>query len=149
MIKDTLSNAGKYCGISEGIKKALLYLSEIDEEINDGKYLIDGENFYVNINAYTTKDSADWEVHKKYIDVQFVISGEEKIGICDIALCKDKIPYDKEKDIAFLSGGYGDYITMKSGDFMVIFPEEIHKPGMKINETCKVKKAVIKLAIDY
>ena len=150
MIKDSLINAEKYYNLSEGIKKALCYIKEQNlSALADGKYLIDGEKFYININTYTTKDSADWELHKKYIDIQYIISGEEKIGLCSRKYSSDKIPYVPERDIEFLDGAGGDYITMETGDFMIILPDEIHKPGVKCNTNTTMKKAVIKLAIDY
>ena len=150
MIKDSLVNAEKYYNLSAGIKKTFLYIKENDlQSMADGKYMIDGAKLYINVNTYTTKDSADWEVHKKYIDVQYIISGEEKIGICNKEICTDKISYDKDRDIEFFDGDGGDFITMKTGDFMVIFPDEIHKPGMKLNSNSRMKKAVIKLAVDY
>ncbi len=150
MIKDTLENVKRYYTLSDGIKKALLYIKENDlSNKADGKYLIDGEKLYINIDTYTTKNSADWEAHRNYIDIQYVVSGEEKIGICCDDYCIEKQSYDEVHDIEFFDGGNGDYITMRTGDFMVIYPHELHKPGIKLNDNIQVKKAVIKLAVDY
>ena len=150
MIKDSLSNANRYYNLSNGIKKGLEYLQTNDiSQIADGKYEIDGEKLFINVNSYQTKDNADWESHTKYIDIQFIKIGEEKIGICSRQDCETKIEYDTIKDIEFLSGEKGDYYTMKPQDFMIIYPDEIHKPGIKINENIYVKKAILKVAVGY
>ena len=150
MIKDKLSNANRYYSLSQGIKEGLEYLQANDiSKMEDGKYEIIGDKLFINVNSYTSKDSADWESHTKYIDIQFVKIGEEKIGICDRKDCINKISYDEQKDIEFLTGEKGDFYTMESGDFMIIYPDEIHKPGIKVKENKYVKKAILKVAIGY
>ena len=149
MIKDKLINAERYFNLSSGIKKGLEFLKENDISLlDDGKYPIDGDKLFINVNSYNSKDSADWELHKKYIDIQFIKEGEERIGICDISDCEEKIPYSEDKDIEFLSGKTGDYYTMKPYDFMIIYPLEVHKPGIKVNERIFVKKAILKVLVE-
>ena len=148
MIKDKLSNAERYYTLSEGIREGLEYLKQNDISLlEDGKYEINGAELFINVNSYTTKDTADWETHKKYIDIQYIKQGKEKIGICDKETCTTKTPYNAEKDIEFLTGESGEFYTMEPEDFMIIFPEEAHKPGIKVNENIYVKKAILKVAI--
>ncbi len=150
MIKDSIDRAELYYNLSDSVKRALSYVRDTNwAKIENGKYLIDGEKLYININSYKTKDLGDWEAHKQYIDIQYLISGEEKIGISRLDCCNSKIPYNTERDIEFYDGDCGDYITMRPGDFMIIYPHELHKPGIKSKDNIEVKKAVIKLAIDY
>lgn len=150
MIKDKLSNASRYYGLSEGIKQGLEYLKANDIlSMEDGKYEINGDKLFININSYNSKDSADWESHTKYIDIQFIRVGEEKIGICERKDCVSKTDYNSEKDIEFLTGDRGDFYTMEPEDFMIIFPDEIHKPGIKVNDNVYVKKAILKVAVGY
>ena len=150
MIKDKLSNANRYYNLSRGIKEGLEYLKANDiSKMEDGKYEINGENLFINVNSYNSKDFADWESHTKYIDIQFIRVGEEKIGICERKDCISKTDYNSEKDIEFLTGDKGDFYTMGSGDFMIIYPDEIHKPGIKVKDNKYVKKAILKVAVEY
>ena len=71
-----------------------------------GKYqLIEGEAFAM-ISEYDTKEpeNAKWEAHKKYIDLQYVINGEEQMGILPLADAKNALEYNDQKDLIF----YGD-----------------------------------------
>lgn len=150
MIKDKLSNANRYYNLSKGIKEGLEYLKNNDiSNIPNGKYEINGDKLFININSYNSKNDADWESHTKYIDIQYIKIGEEKIGICERKDCVTKTNYDEEKDIEFLSGEKGEFYTMEQEDIMIIFPGELHKPGIKVNENMYVKKAIIKVAVGY
>ena len=150
MIKDKLSNASRYYNLSKGIKEGLEYLIANDiSQMEDGKYEINGDKLFINVNSYNSKDFADWESHTKYIDIQYIKIGEEKIGICSREDCLSKTAYDENKDIEFLTGDNGDFYTMASGDFMIIYPDEIHKPGIKVKENNYVKKAILKVAVEY
>ena len=80
MIKDKLLNSSAYYNLSERIKIGLFWLENTDlKNIADGKYLIDGDNVYASVQTYDTKDDVKYESHRRYIDIQYMIDGEEKI----------------------------------------------------------------------
>ena len=146
MIKDLLCNYKNYRELDKNLVKGLEFLSNTDWElINDGKHIISDE-IYVNIQTYVTKDDADFEAHREYIDIQYIISGEELIGVTDYKKCETTIPYDKEKDIEFLSGE-GFYENLLKGEFMILYPNDSHKPSISIDKKSpqKVRKAVVKV----
>ena len=88
MIKDNLKYANLYYGISEGLKQGFEWLKHNSlENMSDGKYNI-SENIYANIQSYETKDNALYEAHRKYIDIQYMISGEEFIGQANYLECE-------------------------------------------------------------
>lgn len=149
MIKDSLNNYDKYTDLSSNIIKGLKYLKNTDFNLlNDGKYFIDGENLYVNIQTYITKSNADYEAHRDYADIQYIISGQENIGVTDYTTCYTTIEYNKENDIEFLNG-HGDFIKMDTGDFMILYPDDAHKPSISIDikSPQKVRKAVVKVKL--
>ncbi|MCD8377234.1 MAG: YhcH/YjgK/YiaL family protein [Candidatus Gastranaerophilales bacterium] len=150
MIKDNISNINSYNLLNERIRAGLNYLSEANfSQISDGKHNIDGENLFVNIQTYTTKSDADFEVHRKYIDIQYIISGSEYIAVTDLNTCSTVIEYDENRDIEFLKGG-GEFIKLSQGEFMILYPQDAHKPSisLNINSPAQVRKAVIKVAIN-
>ncbi|GEM_PF-171044 len=106
-----------------------------------------GNNLFINVESYETKDrrTRRFEVHKKYIDIQCILEGEEIIEISD----KDMIlvnKYDENRDIAFYrSYTKGEEFRMKEGECLVIPQNEIHMPCLISDTKSTVKKAVIKV----
>lgn len=147
MIIDNIKNAEQYFSYGERFQKALEFLSATDITLlENGTHELDGKNIYAMISEYDTKPLTEgkWESHKKYYDVQFVATGEEKIGY----VFKDKVKllkdYDAETDF-MLWKGEGDFLTVKAGDFLILGPDDIHMPSIQINGPSKVKKVVIKV----
>ena len=150
MIKDCLKNANLYYGLSEGIKIGLEWLKNADlKTIKDGRYEIEGSLVYANVQTYETKDQAKYESHKRYIDVQYVVEGKEKIGVCDKSKCKTCVEYDEIKDIEFYDNtGDDEWQIIYKGEFIILYPHEAHKPSIKYTQNSIVKKVVVKVAVD-
>ena len=149
MIIDKLANSDLYCFENKRIKAAIDFLKETDfSKIEDGKYEIDGENIYYIKTKYLTKqtDEAQLEAHKKYIDVQYVFKGIEKVGYAPLMSQKVFKEYDSENDY-MLFDEECDYLNFREGMFAVFFPEDLHKPGININGPEEVIKIVIKVKI--
>lgn len=126
--------------------EGLVYLNSVDfTKIEDGRHEIN-ENMYVNVQTYQTKDDALFEAHRDYIDIQYVIEGEEKIGVTPYSQCTEAITYDKEKDIEFLNG-HGEFYPLHKGEYMILYPQDAHKPSISLNNQSTVRKAVVKVKI--
>ena len=100
MILDYLKNAKLYYGVSEGLEKGFKFLQENDfSKMEPGRYEIDGSNVYAMVQQYDTKliENCRWEAHRKYIDIQYIVSGKEKMGYSNIKNMKE-IEYKEEKD---------------------------------------------------
>ncbi len=148
MITDNINNAYKYYYLSPAIKQGLEFLSSNNlKSFEPAKYLLDKENIYVNIEEYTTRTSSNIEAHREYIDIQFIITGEENIGVCNLDNLTPVSEYNQEKDIVFYNGK----ITLnhiKQSEFMILFPEDAHLPCQMVdNNPSSVKKAVVKIKI--
>jgi biofilm protein TabA len=87
------------------------------------------------------------EVHQIYTDIQYMISGREAIGYAALENQAVEIPYDLEKDIAFLSAETSP-IILNPGMIAVFFPHDIHRPGIQIDGPEKIKKVVVKVKLD-
>ncbi len=148
MIIDKLKRAEIYYPLSDGIRSGLEWLLAADlKTVSDGKYIIN-DRVFVNIQTYMPKESAPFEAHKEYIDIQYMISGEERIGVADISQCSSSVPYDKERDIEFLvCSSQPNLQCLREGDFILLFPHDAHQPSVILNSREKVKKAVVKVRI--
>jgi YhcH/YjgK/YiaL family protein len=147
MIIDKIENAHLYKELSKRIEKAFEYIKATDlKKINPGKYEIDGENIFALISEYKTKSEQEGklEAHRKYIDVQYVISGEEKMGYVPLNGQQILEPYKEENDIIFFTGDKS-FTKVSSGMFAIFFPEDVHMPGITTKESLSVKKLVIKV----
>ena len=146
MIKDLIANYKKYEDISSELKKGLEIIVNADfNSLPDGRHVY-SDDIYMNIQTYVTKQDADYEAHRDYADIQYIISGEEKIGVTPYSLCSPKIPYNKDKDIEFLTGE-GQYIPLREGEFMILLPKDAHKPSITLDNSCEVRKAVVKVRL--
>ena len=147
MIKDRIENAKTYFLLGEGVKKGFQWLIENDlKTLNTGRYYIDNERVYANVDEYQTKDDAKYEAHRKYIDIQYMVSGEELVGVTDISNCTTCIDYDSERDLEFFEAK-DEFQTLRTGEFLIFYPHDAHKPCIKIKENKPCKKVVVKVAI--
>ncbi len=152
MIFDQLKNADRYSGLSENIALALRYLRETDlGGLGAGKFEIDGQRVWAIVEKYTPKDHAlaVWETHRRYVDVQYLISGREQMGWrplrADLAIEK---AYHAEGDFTYYDTA-GGLFEIRAGEFVIYYPEDVHGPGLATDddEQLEVHKIVIKCLI--
>ncbi|WP_240415718.1 YhcH/YjgK/YiaL family protein [Paenibacillus periandrae] len=115
-----------------------------------GCFEIKGDQLYATIMEFDTKPMQEQlaEKHEKYIDVHYLIEGEETIGWSalrdDAAAAK---PYDSEQDYVLYEPSADELLLqLKPGMYAVFFPNDIHRPGM--GQQTKIKKAVVKIHVD-
>ena len=99
------------------------------------------------IQQYDTKplEQGRWEAHRRYMDLQVVMQGIEKIGVADIEHLEQG-EYDANRDFLPLFG-QGDFLTLQAGDFVLLMPEDAHMPGMAVSSPSPVWKIVIKIMV--
>lgn len=149
MIIDKIENAHLYKNLGERISKSFEYIKTTDlKNLPAGKYQIDGENIFALVSEYKTKPEQEGklEAHKKYIDVQYVIEGEELMGYSPLGLQQILEPYKEENDIVFFTGEKS-FTKVSSGMFAIFFPEDVHMPGITKGKISDVKKLVIKCLV--
>lgn len=148
MIIDRIGNSHLYHTIHPRFKHAFDYIHQINvDTIPAGRYEIDGEAMYALIQEYNTKlkEQGIWEAHRRYIDLQYVVQGIEGIGYANINQLAQG-GYDARRDFLPLHGE-GDLITVHSGSFVLLLPEDAHMPGMAVGSPAPVKKVVIKIEV--
>lgn len=147
MIVDNIKNAPLYYDLNDRIKTALKYLEKTDlKNLPCGKHEISGDDIFIIVEEYNSKpiEQGKWEAHRKYIDIQIVIKGEEKLGYTNVNNIRTIVEYDADKDILFGKGD-GSFINASAKDFLIFTPEDAHMPGIAISSPSPVKKAVVKV----
>ncbi len=119
-------------------------------DLNTGRYELEGENLFVNVDEYVTRNEevTKYEAHKKYADIQYLVKGEEKIGVLPLDKTTITSPYNSEIDAAFSETSLNIYRIASSDRFFIFFPNDAHRPGVKTDENQKVRKVVVKVRID-
>lgn len=132
-------------------QKAFAFIKNTNlDSLPKGKYPIDGDNVFASVTEDPTKDfdKTNWESHRKYCDLQIVVSGTEKMGRCQVSLATVTKPYDEKKDVANYSAT-GDMITVTTHHFMIFTPSEAHRPNITPGGNKVVKKCVIKVKVGH
>jgi biofilm protein TabA len=115
------------------------------------KFKLDGDKLTVSITEGPLKEpeAGKWEAHKKYMDIQFVISGKEKMGLAPLVKATVTEAYNDAKDVAFFSVTKLDctWFEVPAGTMVFFFPNDAHCPSLKTPDCDKVKKVVIKVLI--
>jgi YhcH/YjgK/YiaL family protein len=150
MILDKLENSDFYSSISKNLKTGFDFLKSTNlESINTGRHEIDGDMIFALVSEYDSKKPEDCrlESHRIYTDIQYIVSGKELIGFETLRNQEATSEYVPEKDIAFYLGE-GTPLLIEAGMFAVFFPQDVHRPCIKVDQSEKVKKVVIKVKIN-
>lgn len=152
MICDPLTNARLYENLHPGLKIGLKLLADSAFlSLPDGRHLIDGERLIAMPQRYETRlaSAGKWESHRRYIDIQYMVQGEELMGWANTSLLKVTEPYDAARDVAFHEGA-GSLIHVPAGYFAIFYPDDAHKPCLAVNgRPSAVRKVVLKVALEW
>ena len=147
MIIDHIDNYKNYENLGIKIALALTHISESDFNNKEpGRYDIDGDDIFVGVNDYNTKDASECrlEGHRKYIDVQYIANGSEIMGYAPLSGQEPIDEYNVKKDLMFFEGD-ASFVKLDKGMFAIFFPQDLHMPGT--GDGGAVRKIVVKIKI--
>ena len=128
--------------------KAFEYLKNTNlQGAATGRVPIDGDNVYAVITEVPTKDydKTAFESHRNYIDLHYMIAGEEKMSKTPWAPLPIDRPYNERGDITYYAGGEGPIYTVPQNSFMIFFPSDGHRANITPGGNKVVKKVVVKI----
>ena len=143
-----LKDLKRYFGLSKEIDEAISYVLNTDlMSLELGRYELD-DNVVVNRQQYFGKTDPFAESHINFIDLQIVLKGKEKMGYADLSNPTVRVmeDYDPNIDLAKYYVTDECFYEMSADSFALIFPEDIHRPGMKVDEEM-IEKVVVKIRI--
>jgi len=112
----------------------------------DGRTEI-GNGIFVSVASFTTKESNIYEAHRKYADIHYIISGEEKILTAPVSAMSVTEEYNGERDIVLGECREGEEHIIASGQYCITMPGEAHSPGRSVTSPAPVRKAVFKVPV--
>lgn len=148
MILDKLGQASRYESMHPLFAQAFAVLRSTDwaAEPAGRRELVPGRLMAIVADGEGRGPArARLETHEQFIDIQYVVAGEDSIGwshISDAGLSAES--YSAEKDIAFFKGAPRAWITVPPGHFAIFFPEDAHAP---LAGHGSLRKVVVKAAV--
>ena len=149
MIVTNREHALDYLGLNDRLDKALRFIADTDiAALADGNHLIDGEDVRVKVQHMQTKplEMAKLEAHNDFADIQMLLDGSECIGWCFRTDALTETEATPERDIYFYDGDFAK-LTLRPGQFVIVFPDDVHAPGLAVDEPETIRKAVFKVKL--
>lgn len=132
MIFDKLCNADRYAALHPLFAAAFDYLRFTDfSQIENGRYPLQGEQLIAIVEGAQgrSRENAPLERHRRYIDIQFVLSGKDEMGWRPVSECQQATcNHSEERDIQFFRDVPASWISTPPGAFCIFFPEDAHAP---------------------
>lgn len=151
MIYDKIDNIDIYAGVSDDSCLGLEWLRNVNSEVENSVYEIN-PSVKTIVSEYTTKEYNEngYEAHRDYIDIQFLISGEEKICCLPLEYLEEIKPYNEEIDAAFYEDATAkpQELMIGNGYFTILYSQDGHMPQMCVKEPIVVKKVVVKVKLE-
>ncbi|MDQ6423495.1 YhcH/YjgK/YiaL family protein [Paenibacillus sp. LHD-117] len=132
------------------LRTAVGYLAETDFlKLDDGKYPIQGDEIYAMVMTISSKPASEQpaEKHETYVDIHLLLEGTEVIGWqFDDGSEMPSQSYDSEKDYALYAELKNEsFLLLQPGMFVVLFPEDLHRPGLTESAASGIRKVVVKI----
>jgi YhcH/YjgK/YiaL family protein len=150
MIIDRLANGSPLFALPPRLARALEYLRTTDmRAVPLGRHDLDGDHLFALVQEYTTRpaDQCVWEAHRRYVDVQFVVTGAERMGVANLGQMREREAYDSARDVAFFEPG-SEFVTIRAGMFAIFGPEDVHSPCHAAGQPGVVRKVVVKAMLN-
>ena len=154
MIFSSLANLGANVLSGERVAKALAFLAREDlAGLEGGRHEICGDEVFANVQEIVTvpADEKDYEAHRRYADIHYVISGTELIGVAPVGECAPVGEFSEADDFGlFAPGGRESWVVVRPGELVVTPPCDAHKPGCCPcgTEPAPLKKICVKVLVD-
>ncbi|MDH3346299.1 MAG: YhcH/YjgK/YiaL family protein [Kiritimatiellaceae bacterium] len=147
MILDTLTNAAKYANFKHGMSEAFGFLNQPElADLPEGQYEIIGDRVFAIVAHEIGRNASDGklEAHRRYVDIQYVVSGNESMGWSPHEGLSIATKYDSEKDVEFFKGESQSVVHVPPGSFAIFLPSDAHMP---LIGNGPIHKVIIKVAV--
>jgi|GEM_PF-247166 YhcH/YjgK/YiaL family protein len=132
---------------------AFEFLASLDEDAEEKKYPLRGEDIFARVMSYQTKsmEEAVLEAHRNYVDIQAIVRGHEYIDWYPVNRLEVKTSYDAVKDVEFYQHSVPSSarVELVAGNFALLYPQDAHMPQLRVGDVAEtVKKVVLKVRVD-
>ena len=146
MIVCPWKDLGRYTAVVPGLEEAMKVVAELTDYTPRTIPLSDGNRIMVQQATTKTAEGAKFEAHRNYLDIQYIVKGEEYVGWAPLETLEMEGEYNAAKDKATLVG-HADFMRIGEGYCYVVYPEDAHIPGTYLENPCDIIKLVVKLKV--
>lgn len=152
MIYDRLTRIDTYRALSPAFHTAIAFLRSTNlANLPEGRTEIDGERVFGVVHEYHTSPngSSRWESHRRYIDLQLILAGQERMLVADLDTLTEATPFDPSRDVSFYAGSRRAIaVDAQVDDFLIFFPHDGHRATIAVDDPGRVRKLVLKIAVE-
>ena len=146
MILCPWKDLNRYADLLPGLEEAVALINSLQDWSVATYPLSNGNKVLIQQGTTKAAEAALGEAHREYLDIQYILEGQETVGWAPVENLTLEGEFDTAKDKGKYSGEY-DYVLVKAGHCYVVFPEDGHKPGVHLDTPANFKKAVVKLKV--
>lgn len=152
MIFDSIKNRRIYEALSPDFTVAFDFIERASREgLATGTYELDGKRIYAMVQEYETKQPSEarLEAHRKYLDIQYIDKGRERMDLTLLAKATVSEPYDEARDVAFFADApIPVSAVLTDGEFGIFYPCDVHKPSLSAEDgRTRVRKILVKIEV--
>jgi len=152
MIFDRLTNHHLY-NLGKAWQEAFQFLAALTPEIKNGKHYLRGDDLFAIVMGYRTQpaETGELEAHRRYLDIQMLLSGREGVVCHNLADLQVLQPYDPVTDAELyqIPPIAPARFILSPGSFLALFPHDAHMPCLTLDHGPEpVRKVVVKLAVE-
>ena len=147
----TIGTEYKYDLANAAFRTAFAFLNRDDLATLPEGWVELGNGVRADVQRYTTSPAAElsFETHKKFFDIQYLIEGDEYLGVCTRQGLVPKTEYEVARDVIFYHDpAQAGQVLLHGGDYVIFAPEDAHKPRCLVDGPMEVKKIVVKVPVE-
>jgi YhcH/YjgK/YiaL family protein len=149
MILAPLFQLPRYTALHPLFPQLLDFIQQTDlRTLPAGIHPILGEDLFVIVEKVSgrSREAAKLECHRRYIDIQLVLSGVDEMGWRALATCQQPIDeFNPARDIQFFEDTPSAWIATPPDTFCLFFPDDAHAPLVSTGE---IHKLIFKIAVN-
>ncbi len=148
MILANLSQFDRYTTLHPLFERAFEYMRDTDlYALAPGRYPIVGDELFAIVEHVPgrAREMAKLEAHRRYIDIQLVLDGDETMGWKPLADCYNPVSeHSIDRDISFFLDAPASWVAVPPDHFCIFFPEDAHAP---LVGNGPIRKVIFKIAV--
>ena len=154
MIIAKLDQLTQQAAVDPRLRKGLEFLKQLDpQELEPGTVEVAGREVYAMIQSYTSRPVTEplrFEAHRKYLDIQYLVSGTEAMGWAPLEQLEVNMPYNEERDVMLgtVPAEARTLVPFTGGYAILLYPSDAHGPGLAAGEPQPIVKVVVKVLLD-
>lgn len=136
----------RYGAVIPGLEEAMALVDGL-KTMEPAVYPLEsGGRVVVQGGTTVPAQGGELEAHREFLDIQYIIKGQEVMGWAPVDALTPTVPFSVEKDVGFYTGAC-DFMRIGEGYCYVVFPEDAHMPTRHLERPNEYQKIVVKLKV--